>query len=131
IHLRDAYDDAVAILRDEQARDIGGVIHCFSADRATAARFLDLNFDISFSGIVTFKNADELRAVARDVPADRFMIETDAPFLAPIPYRGKRNEPAYVRFTAAAIAAIREAPPATVAAQTRATTMRRFRLPEA
>ena len=130
IHLRDAADDAVAILREERAADIGGVIHCFSGDRAAAGRFLDLNFDLSFSGIVTFKNADELRAVARDVPADRFMVETDAPYLAPIPHRGKRNEPAYVVFTAAVIAEVRRQPAAEVAALTRANTMRRFRLPD-
>lgn len=130
IHLRDAYDEAIAILREERAQDIGGVIHCFSGDRAVAGKFLDLNFDLSFSGIVTFKNADELRAVAGDVPADRFMVETDAPYLAPIPYRGKRNEPAYVVYTAAAIAEVRREPIEAVAAQTRANTVRRFRLPE-
>ncbi len=129
IHLRDAYNDAAAILRDERAQDIGGVIHCFSGDRSDASKFLDLNFDVSFSGIVTFKNADELRAVAREVPADRFMVETDAPYLAPIPYRGKRNEPAYVVFTAAAIAEVRGQPVADIAALARANTVRRFRLP--
>jgi len=131
IHLRDAYDDAVAILREERAQDIGGVIHCFSGDRAVAGKFLDLNFDLSFSGIVTFKNADELRAVARDVPAGRFMVETDAPYLAPIPYRGKRNEPAYVVHTAAAIADIRGQARDDIAAWTRATAVSRFHLPDA
>jgi TatD DNase family protein len=129
IHLRDAYDDAVAILAEEEAQDVGGVIHCFSGDRAVAAKFLDLNFDLSFSGIVTFKNADELRAVVKMVPAACFMVETDAPFLAPIPYRGKRNEPAYVVYTAQAIAAVRGQPVDEVAALTHANTTRRFRLP--
>lgn len=130
VHLREACDDAVTILREEHAADIGGVIHCFSGDRADARKFLDLNFDLSFSGIVTFKNADELRAVAREVPADRFMVETDAPFLAPIPHRGKRNEPAFVVFTAAAIATVRQQPVEEVATLTRANTIRRFHLPD-
>lgn len=129
VHLRDAYEDAVSIMRDEKAGEAGGVIHCFSGDRGTARAFLDLGFDISFSGIVTFKNADELRSVARLVPSDRFMIETDAPFLAPVPHRGKRNEPAYVMHTASAIAEVRGQPLAEVATLTRANTARRFRLP--
>ncbi len=131
VHLRDAYEDAVNILRDESAGEAGGVIHCFSGDRGAARAFLDLGFDLSFSGIVTFKNADELRAVARMVPADRFMVETDAPFLAPVPHRGKRNEPAFVVHTAAAVAAVRGQPLAEVAAASRANTARRFRLPPA
>jgi len=128
VHLRDAYDDALAILREEHAADVGGVIHCFSGDRAAARAFLDLGFDLSFSGIVTFKNADELRAVARMIPADRFLVETDAPFLSPVPHRGKRNEPAYVVCTAAAIAAVRAQPLDEVAACTQANTARRFGL---
>jgi TatD DNase family protein len=128
VHLRDAYDDAVAILREERAVEVGGVIHCFSGDRRAARACLDLGFDLSFSGIVTFKNADELREVARMVPADRFLVETDAPFLAPVPHRGKRNEPAFVTFTAAAIAELRGEPIATVAQATRANTLRRFAL---
>lgn len=129
VHLRDAYADALTILREEHAAEIGGVIHCFSGDRAAASSFLDLGFDLSFSGIVTFKNADELRAVARMVPGDRFLVETDAPFLAPAPYRGKRNEPAYVVHTAAAIAEVRQQSLEEVAAASRANTERRFRLP--
>lgn len=128
IHLRDAYDDAVRILREEDASAVGGVIHCFSGDRTNARDFLDLNFDLSFSGVVTFKNADELRAVAREVPADRYMVETDAPFLAPIPHRGKRNEPAFVVWTASVIAAQRSESLEQVAHQTRENTRRRFRL---
>jgi TatD DNase family protein len=128
IHLRDAYDDAAAILRTEQAHHVGGVIHCFSGDRPQARAFLDLGFDISFSGIVTFKNAEELRAVAAMVPADRFMVETDAPFLAPVPYRGKRNEPAFVVNTAAQIAEARNESLETVAAHATDNTARRFRL---
>lgn len=128
LHLRDAYDDAAAILAEEGARDIGGVVHCFSGDRANARTFLDLGFDISFSGIVTFKNADELRAAAAMVPADRFMVETDAPFLAPVPYRGKRNEPAFVTRTAALIAEVRKQRLEITAEQATANTMRRFGL---
>lgn len=120
--------DAVTILREESAAETGGVIHCFSGDRAQAKSVLDLGFDMSFSGVVTFKNADELRAVARAVPADRFLVETDAPFLAPLPYRGKRNEPAYVVHTAAAVAEARGQALEEIAAVTRANTERRFRL---
>jgi TatD DNase family protein len=130
IHLRDAFDDALTILREEQATDIGGVIHCFSGGRAEARAFLDLGFDLSFSGVVTFKHAEELRAVARQVPADRFMVETDAPVLAPVPHRGKRNEPAYVVFTAHAVAAARQQPIEEVAALACANAQRRFRLSE-
>lgn len=129
VHVRDAYDEAAAILRAEKATEVGGVIHCFSADRPAARAFLDLGFDLSFSGIITFKNADELRAVASMVPADRFMVETDAPFLAPIPHRGKRNEPAYVLFTAATIAAVRQQSLEEIATLSRQNTERRFRLP--
>lgn len=130
VHLRDAYDDAVAIMREEKAAEVGGVIHCFSGDRAMARTFLDLEFDISFSGIVTFKNADELRAVARLVPVDRFMVETDAPFLTPVPYRGQRNEPAHVVLTAAAIAHERGEPLDEIASRARSNAERRFRLPK-
>lgn len=131
IHLRDAYDDAVTILREERAAEIGGVIHCFSGDRGNARDFLDLGFDLSFSGIVTFRTAEELRAVAAMVPADRFLIETDAPYLAPIPHRGKRNEPAFVVHTAAAIAAVRGESVVDVIRATSANTRRLFRLPAA
>jgi TatD DNase family protein len=128
VHLRDAYDDALSILRDERAADVGGVIHCFSGDCAAARAFLDIGFHLSFSGIVTFKNAGELRAAARLTPADRLLVETDAPFLAPIPYRGTRNEPAYVVQTAAAIAALRQQPLDELATLTRTNTERLFRL---
>ena len=115
-------------MRAENAQDVGGVIHCFSSDRLRARQLLDLGFDLSFSGTVTFKNADELRAAAREVPEDRFMVETDAPFLAPIPHRGKRNEPAFVIHTAAAIAVVRDQTLEAVADLTTATATRRFRL---
>ncbi len=104
IHTRAAPDDTLAILREEGARDVGGVIHCFSEDAAFAKAAMDLGFDISFSGIVTFKKSDELRAAAKTVPLDRLLIETDAPYLAPMPMRGKRNEPSYLARTAAHLA---------------------------
>ena len=126
IHLREADDDAVDVLRAERGGEIGGVIHCFSGDAASARRFLDLGFHISFSGIATFKTAEPLREAARIVPSDRLMIETDAPFLAPIPYRGRRNEPALVVQTAATIAEVRGEPIEQVAAATTANTRRLF-----
>jgi TatD DNase family protein len=127
VHLREADDDAVDVMRAERAAEVGGVIHCFSGDAAGARRFLDLGFHISFSGIVTFKTADALREAARIVPAERLMIETDAPFLAPIPYRGRRNEPALVVQTAATIAEVRGESLAQVATATSANTRRLFR----
>jgi len=128
IHLREADDDAVAVMRAEHASETGGVIHCFSGDAASARRFLDLGFHISFSGIVTFKTADALREAVRIVPADRLLVETDAPFLAPIPYRGRRNEPALVVLTAAVIAEVRGETLAQVATVTSANTRRLFKL---
>lgn len=107
VHLRAAEHDALAILREEHASEVGGVIHCFTSDWATAQRLLDLGFFLSFSGIVTFKRADTVREVARKVPADRFLIETDAPYLAPVPCRGRRNEPAFLLYTAACLAELR------------------------
>jgi TatD DNase family protein len=104
IHTRSAPDDTLAILREERAADVGGVIHCFTENAEFAGAALDLGFDISFSGIVTFKRSDDLRAVARMVPLDRMLIETDSPYLAPMPHRGKRNEPAYLADTAAQLA---------------------------
>jgi TatD DNase family protein len=107
IHTRDATDDTFRILVEEQASAVGGVFHCFTGDRDMARRALDIGFHISFAGIVTFPRALELREVARIVPLDRLLIETDSPFLAPVPYRGKRNEPAHVVHVAAAVAELR------------------------
>jgi TatD DNase family protein len=124
IHAREA-DDAVArVLRDEQAPP--GVLHCFSSGRALAEAALGLGFYISISGIVTFKNAEDLRAIVRDVPLDRLLVETDAPYLAPVPYRGRRNEPAYVAATADAVAALKGVEPAELAAVTTANFFRLF-----
>ncbi len=107
IHTRSAADDTLSIMRDERAGDAGGVMHCFTETLAVARAALDLGFHISFSGIVTFKNARELKEVAREVPLDRMLIETDSPYLAPVPYRGKQNQPAYVRHVAEEIARLR------------------------
>jgi TatD DNase family protein len=118
VHLREADDDALRILHEERAAEVGGVIHCFSSNAAAARKFLDLGFYLSFSGILTFRTAEEIRAAARLVPTDRLMVETDAPFLAPEPYRGKRNEPALVTHTAARLAEIRGEPLSTLARHT-------------
>ena len=94
-------------MREEKAGDIGGVMHCFSEDWAVAQQALDLNFYISFSGIVTFKSAQTLQAVAQKVPLDRILIETDSPYLAPVPFRGKQNHPALVKQVALMLAMLR------------------------
>jgi len=106
IHTREAEKDTFELLRLE-GQEVQGVFHCFTGDRAMAGRALDLGFHLSFSGIVTFGRADSLRDVAAFVPEDRFLVETDAPYLAPIPHRGKRNEPAWVVRVAEALAAVR------------------------
>jgi TatD DNase family protein len=109
IHTREAEAETIDILRSEYAgAERRGVFHCFSGSMDLAQRAIELDFMISFSGIVTFKKADELRAIAKQVPLDRLLIETDCPFLSPIPYRGKRNEPAYVVEVARCIAGIHE-----------------------
>jgi TatD DNase family protein len=104
VHTREAADDTLRIMREEGAADIGGVMHCFTESWEVAHQALDLNFYISFSGIITFRNADALREVAKRVPDDRLLIETDAPYLAPMPHRGKTNEPAFVRYVAESLA---------------------------
>jgi TatD DNase family protein len=110
VHSRDAREDTLRILDEEGAANVGGVMHCFTEDWDTARRALDLNFYISFSGIVTFHNAKALRKVAARVPLERMLIETDAPYLAPVPHRGKTNQPAYVRYVAEQIAALHNLP---------------------
>lgn len=105
VHTRNAREDTLAILREEQARECGGILHCFTEDCKTAKVLLDMDFYISFSGIVTFRHSEDLRMAARYVPLDRLLLETDSPYLAPVPYRGKENQPAYVRNVAECIAA--------------------------
>lgn len=107
IHTRDAQKDTLAMLREEGADNVGGILHCFTESWDMAKQALDLGFYISFSGIVTFKNASALRDVAKRVPDDKFLIETDAPYLAPVPHRGKENQPAYVVEVAKHLASIR------------------------
>jgi TatD DNase family protein len=107
IHTREAAADTIRLLQEEGAESVGGVMHCFTESWETARAALDLGFYISFSGIVTFRNAESLRAVASKVPSDRLLIETDAPYLAPVPFRGRTNEPAYVRHVAIELAKLR------------------------
>lgn len=120
VHTRAAAVDTLAIMREERADEAGGVMHCFTESWDVAQGALDLGFHISFSGIVTFKNAVALKDVARRVPLDRMLIETDAPYLAPVPHRGKLNQPAYVRHVAEEIARLREVPVETIASATSA-----------
>ncbi len=126
VHSRDADEDTAAILAEEAGHGgFSGVLHCFSSGRALAETALDLGFYISLSGIVTFRNAGDLRDIARDVPLHRLLVETDAPFLAPMPNRGKRNEPAFVVHTARALAELKGVDEAALAG---ATTENFFRL---
>jgi len=129
VHTRSASADTLAILKEEGAEAPGGVFHCFTETDAVARAALDLGFYISFSGILTFKTAADLREVARFVPLDRCLIETDSPYLAPVPYRGKVNSPAYVPFVAQQIAAIKGVPVETIAAATTANFERLFKVP--
>jgi TatD DNase family protein len=108
VHEREAAKDAAELLRSEGAGRLRGVIHCFTGNYEAACDYLDLGFFLSFSGIITFKNAEPLREVVRKVPLDRMLVETDSPYLTPAPHRGKRNEPAYVRFVAEAVAQMKE-----------------------
>lgn len=118
IHMRDATEDTLRILKEERADVCGGVMHCFTESLDVAKRAIDLNFYISISGIVTFKNAQQVKDVAKNVQIDRLLIETDSPFLAPVPFRGKTNEPSYVVKVAECIASLREEPLNTVAERT-------------
>jgi TatD DNase family protein len=120
IHTRAAAEDTLRIMREERAGDVGGVMHCFTETPAVARAAVEMGFLISFSGIVTFKNAGDLRATARALPPDRILVETDAPYLAPVPHRGKLNQPAFVRFVAEEVARVRETDLATISAATTA-----------
>jgi len=120
IHDREAHDDCIAIIREEGPFEQGGIMHCFSGDLEFAKKIIDCNLHISIPGIVTFKNAHDLQEVAAGMPLDKMLIETDGPFLAPTPYRGKRNEPVYTLYTTAAIARLRQTPIAEIASQTSA-----------
>jgi TatD DNase family protein len=118
VHTRNARRDTIEILKAEHAEECSGVMHCFTEDWAMARDALDLGFYISFSGIVTFRNSTHLQDVARRVPADRMLVETDSPYLSPVPMRGKRNEPSFVRHTADFLAELRDEPAEQLANQT-------------
>ncbi len=126
IHTREAEDDTFAILAEEQAGDVPVVFHCFTGNTATARRVLDAGYDLSLAGIVTFPRAAELKEVAAFVPLDRLLIETDSPYLAPVPHRGKRNEPAHVALVADHVASLRGDTPARIREATTATFHRIF-----
>jgi TatD DNase family protein len=127
IHTRSASADTLRIMREEGAEAAGGVMHCFTETLEVARAALDLGFYISFSGIVTFKNAVELQDVARQIPLERLLIETDAPYLAPVPYRGKTNEPGYVPHVARKLAELRGEPEERIAAQSAENFFRLFK----
>jgi TatD DNase family protein len=107
VHERDAAQEAAELLRSEGGRELHGVIHCFTGNYEAACAYLDLGFYLSFTGIITFKNAEPLRQVVRQVPLERMLVETDSPYLTPVPHRGKRNEPAYVRLVAETVASVK------------------------
>ncbi|RWX44913.1 TatD DNase family protein [Candidatus Electrothrix aarhusensis] len=129
IHDREAHEDTVQIIREQGPFPASGVMHCFSGDTAFACQVLDLELYISIPGIVTFKNALDLQKVAREIPLDRILLETDGPFLAPVPFRGKRNRPEYLLYTAAMVAELRGISIDEVARQTSQNTKKLFSLP--
>jgi TatD DNase family protein len=131
IHTRAASEDTLRLLREEHGAEAGGVFHCFTETREVAFAALDLGFHISFSGILTFRNAEDLRQVARDVPLERCLVETDSPYLAPVPHRGKLNSPAFVPLVAAELARLKGLPVEQVAAVTTANCERLFGWPAA
>jgi TatD DNase family protein len=127
VHTREAARDTIRILHEERAHEVGGVMHCFTEDWETARAALDLDFYISFSGILTYKSAQALRDVAARLPPERLLVETDAPYLAPVPHRGQTNRPGYVRQVAECLAQVRHQSPELIAAQTTANFFRLFR----
>ncbi|MGA7594983.1 MAG: TatD family hydrolase [Gallionella sp.] len=131
IHTRSAPDDTLRIMKEENAAEAGGVMHCFTESWEVAEAAMDMGFFISFSGIVTFKNAAQLKDIARRVPLERMLIETDSPYLAPVPHRGKLNEPAYVKHVAAEIAMLRGISIDEVARRTTENFARLFKLNDA
>ena len=129
IHCRDAHPETLEILRVEGVREVGGIMHCFSGDEAVARQCLDLGLLISLAGPITYPNARKLPAVVKMVPPDRLVVETDSPFLPPQPYRGKRNEPAYLPITAARVAELRGVPVEELGAQMTANALALFGIP--
>ncbi len=128
VHTREALEDTYRILKDEKISDIGGIMHSFSGDAEWMKKFLDLGLHISFSGVVTFKKALDVQEAAMAVPLERMLVETDAPYLASVPYRGKRNEPGYTRYVVEKIAELRQLTFEEVAEQTRVNAHRLFRI---
>ena len=127
VHTREAQEDTLAILRGASADGVSGVLHCFTESLAMAEAAMELGFYISFSGIVTFRNAASLREVAQNIPVERLLIETDSPWLSPVPFRGKPNEPRHVAYVAHCIAQVREQPVADIVSRTRENYLRLFR----
>lgn len=126
VHVREAFDEVYQVLKDEGAEK--GVIHCFTGNYETAKKYIDLGFHISFSGIVTFKNAEGVREAAKNIPLEMMLVETDSPYLAPIPFRAKKNEPAYVKYVAEKIAEVRGTSFEKIAAATTANAVKLFML---
>ncbi|MGF1511450.1 MAG: TatD family hydrolase [Myxococcota bacterium] len=131
VHTRDAEEDTLRILEEEDASSTGGIIHCFSGTQFLARGAVELGFYISFSGILTFKRSDDLRRIARLLPRERVLVETDCPYLAPVPFRGKRNEPSYVLHTAQCLAEIWDTTLEDVKEVTGRNALNAFRLPDA
>lgn len=129
VHTRQASEDTITLLKEENAQSVGGILHCFTESLDMARAAIDLGFYISFSGILTFKKADELRETAKQLPLDRILVETDSPYLAPPPHRGKTNEPAFVRHIAEHLAVLRQDSFENIARQTTANFCRLFNLP--
>lgn len=129
IHTREAAADTLRIMQEENAAQVGGVMHCFTESWEVAQQAISMNFYISFSGIVTFKNAVALKEVARKIPLDRMLIETDSPYLAPVPFRGKQNQPAFVRHVAEEIARLRAVDLSDIATATTDNFVKLFKLP--
>ncbi len=128
VHDRDAHQETLDILRSEKAEALGGIVHCFSGDYSMAKQCLDMGFYISIPGTITFRNAGPFQEMVRKLPLESLLVETDAPFLAPVPVRGKRNEPSFVRYTTQKIAELKAIPFERVAEATSANALRVFRL---
>ena len=129
IHCRDAYEETITVLKEESAGEVGGVFHCYAGDAEFAKRAIDMNFLVSFTGALTFKKADNLRAVVRAVPIERIMLETDTPYMAPEPFRGGKSEPMHVYQVAVTVAAVKGLTLEQVAEITTANAERLFQLP--
>ncbi|MDI7260339.1 MAG: TatD family hydrolase [Thermodesulfobacteriota bacterium] len=128
VHDREAHQETLEILKSEKAGENGGIIHCFSGDEEMAKACLDMGFHISVPGSITYKNAEQFQEIVKRIPLESLLVETDAPFLTPVPFRGKRNEPSYVRYTAKKIAEIKKVPFEKVAEATTENALRVFRL---